>query len=392
MVRGVRDTADEVEQGKPLDISNRIWEANPNGQKALGRALQTGPKMPVFQRVYGHLEKAPLANFVIYDGNDEASQATSALVFEAGAGERLAAGSRVFFPRSNQIMRFTADFTSTTLSAAVARNFGRGTTTSYLRKGDRGLILTPSMIEGFTTGEGLSSTKEYKSFGVTEISYPVEATYVEVAERSRAGDPFTEAVRDAWVQAKEQMEAELLFGAKVTDDTTYTHPISASEGIDNYITTHRYYTNKVSRMDFWDILLEWTKMNKDGGDIWCSPEFKSQVTEWAFEHHQIVIPITGQQGQGSYGMSVEEVLTPSGRFTLVDIDLLGMEEYLMGKVFLVPPGRIAYRPLIENLNLDIAYNPISRDEVHAKEGEIYGVYGWEFFQEELWACIDGLEF
>jgi hypothetical protein len=77
---------------------------------------------------------------------------------------------------------------------------------------------------------------------------------------------------------------------------------------------------------------------------------------------------------------------------MVDIDLFDQESYLMGTMFMIPPGQIEYHWLSHYEDLNIRYNPIARDEVHAKEGEIYGVYGWEFYEEEMFATVNGLEF
>ena len=68
------------------------------------------------------------------------------------------------------------------------------------------------------------------------------------------------------------------------------------------------------------------------------------------------------------------------------------EANLLGDVFFVPKGHIQYRYLQWDGNLDLHYRPIARDEVHAKEGELYGVYGWEFFEEETFAKLEGLDF
>jgi len=342
------------------------------------------------QRIFGHLEDTPYPNWVEYTGSDEASQGTSSLTFKSGAGERVAAGSRIFFPEIDEIIRVTADFTNTTTSAAVARNFGRGnSTTSLLKTGMKGLILPPAFYEGFTTGNGMSSTLYYKSFDMTELSYPVQVTYVEQQEKSRAGKPFQRGLKKSIKQAKDQMEAELFVSGQVTDNSTYSHPIGASDGIDNYVETHTYSADRISRMDFFDILLEWNNWHPGEGVIFCSTAFKSMVTQWAFDITTINIPVSGQSGDGKFGMSIDRVKWLNATYDLIDINLFSQELSLMGKVFLVPKGKAKYRFL---QGLDIHYTPISRDEVHSREGELYGVYGWEFFEEERWAKISGLRF
>ena len=389
--RGTRDSADAISQEKPLEISNKIWMTDPNTNKALGYMLSNSGKAGSGRRVFGHLEDAPYPNWIIYAGPDEATQKTSSgLEFVAGAGERCAAGSRVIFPEIDEIIRFTADFTDTDSASTYARNFGRGVAaTSLLLTGMKGFIIPPAFYEGFTTGKGMSSTLYYKSFDMTELSYPIQVTYVDQHEKSRAGKPFERGLKKEIKHAKDQMEGELFLGGQVTDNSTYDHPIGASDGIDNYVTTHAYTADRISRMDFFDILLEWNTWYSGEGVIFCSTAFKSMVTQWALNVTHITIPVSGQKGEGKLGLSIDKVEWLHATYDLIDVHLFGQELTLIGKVFMVPKGKAKYRFLE---GLDIHYAPIARDEVHAKEGELYGVYGWEFFEEERWAKISGLRF
>jgi hypothetical protein len=390
-IRGVRDTADEISQGKPLEISTDIWMHNPNKHKALSWFMSQSPVDPSTRRTFGHLEDAPNSNWIEYNGADETSQGVTGLVFTAGAGIKCGNGTRVINERDGQILLFTADFASTTTSAGVTRNWGRGASTDYLKKGDKLHILPPSFPEGFTTGDGVHNALYYKSFEMGEVSYPVKVTYTEEAEKAYAGKPFERALGKTMDQVQDQMEAEIFLSGSVLDTTTFAHPAGSPEGLENYITTHVYSATKISRMDFFDILTEWQINNKEGGAIFCSLFFKNMVTKWAMDSANYIIPITGQEGPGVYGATIDRVKWTVGTFDLIDVDILNQGEYLAGKVFFCPPRRWSYRPLINaDENRDIRYVPINRDEVHSKEGEIYGVYGYHPKEEEMWARIDGL--
>jgi hypothetical protein len=230
-------------------------------------------------------------------------------------------------------------------------------------------------------GLGLSQNMVYKSFATSEVSWPVQVTYVENTEQSRGGNPFTRALNKSVKFAKDQMEGELLFGAK-NETTLSGAPITVSEGLDNYITTHSYTASSISRLDLWDILLEVKRTQS----IWCSTAFKAIVAQWAMSMTQYV------QGTKEDGMVIDRIVCPAGTFDLVTVDLFDQDPYLMGTVFFVPGGgHIAYCPLEwAGQSLDIKYNPVERDEVHAKEGEVYGVYGWEFNEEEAFGKLTGL--
>ena len=384
-IRGVKDTADVVSQEKPLEIGDKIWMHDPNRNKGLAWVLRNGENSSVTEHIFGHLEDAPFANWVEFAGADEVSQGATGLVFKTGHGVRMTTGSRIYFPRTGEILRLTAAM-STDTTGAVVRNFGRGVTTDYLLTGDKGLLITPGFEQGFTMGDGLSNSMVYKSFATTEISYPVQTTYVENAEKSRGGNPFKRALRKALKQSKDQMEAELFLGAIKIDNSTYAHPLTVSEGMDNYVTTNSYSATTLSRMDLWDILAEWTALNKVGGAIMCSMAFKSMVTGWAMDK------VVYDQETKKDGLDITQVMTPFGVFDLIEIDLFNQEPTLMGTAFFVPKGHVDYHPLIHDENLDIRYYPISRDEIHSKEGEIYGVYGWEFYEEEMFAKLSGLQF
>lgn len=390
--RGVKDTQDIISQEKPLEIGAKIWMHNPNRNKFLGWALNNGRREPTRSRIFGHLEDTPFPNWVEFAGTDESSQATGSLDFVTGQGARLTTGSKIFFPRTNQIIRLDETM-STDSTQDVNRNFGRGVSTDYLLKGDRGLILPPNFPEGFTTGAGLSNAMYYKSFDCSEVSYPVEVTNVENAELSRGGNPFMRALSKVIKQFKEQQEAELLYSGQTTDNSGYTHPIGAADGIDNFITTHSYSATSLSRMDFMDILTEWLSINPEGGVIVTSLAFKGLITQWALNLTQYTIPVIGSKTGGSLGLEIDQIVMQNGKkIDIIDVDVMNQEPYLMGSFFLIPTGgRIHYRPLIgPNENLEPRYRPIKQDEIHSKKGEVYGVYGWEFFEEELWAKFSGL--
>ena len=177
--RGTRDSALEISQGKPIEISNTIYAYQPNTNKGLSFAMQNGGFESSGRRTFGHLEDSGHSQWVKYEGVTEVggSQAVTGLVMDSTAGSKLTTGSRVFFPEINEIIRIDAAFASATTSAGVNRNFGRGVAaTSLLEPGDKGLILPPDFPEGFTTGDALSNALLDKSFEMGETSEPVKVT------------------------------------------------------------------------------------------------------------------------------------------------------------------------------------------------------------------------
>lgn len=391
--RGTKDTSIPISQEKPLEIGDKIWMNNPNETKGIAMVLREGMSSAVKNHIFGHLEDVPFANWVQYTGNDsdgagvdESSQQATGIILRTGDGARVTTGSRIKWIRTREITRLTAVM-STDTTGAVTRNFGIGAATDLLQVGDFGLIIPPGFEQGFTTGAGQTNPMVYKSFATTEISYPLQIANIEAAELSRGGDPFERALGKAWKQAKEQMEGEMYLGGKAVT-TVSSVPITASEGLQNYISTHVYTATSLSRMDLWDILLEWRLTNKRGGSIHCSGAFLVQVTLWAMALLQM------NQDAEKDGMSITQILGPGGigLIDMIDIDLFDQSPLLAGTMFMIPTGQIEYHWLDHYENLNIRYNPISRDEVHAKEGEIYGVYGWEFYEEEMFATVSGLHF
>lgn len=385
LLRGVKDTADVIAQEKPQVISNKIWMHDPNRNLGLTWAMSEAPAESVANHIFGHNEDVPFPNWVVYQGAVESVQAATGIVFAAGAGKKLQIGSRVLFPDINEIIRLTADMASDTASAAVARNFGRGVAaTSLLKPGMKGIILTPAMIQGFTTPHGLSNAMVHKSFSLTLLNYPVEVTDQEYDETHRGGNPFMRALQKSTKQCKDQQEAEMYFGGKKTDDSTYAHPISTSEGMDNYVSTNVWSASSLSRQDLMDIFMEMSFRNPEGFSCHCSGMFISMVSNWGWEFVQLT------QDEQTLGLNISKIRTPTGKIVeMVPIDLFNEDETLMGKAFLVPKGRIGYRYL---QNEDVRYRPIQQDEIHSRFGEILGYAGWEFYEEEMWGKITGLRF
>jgi hypothetical protein len=381
----VRDSADEISQGKPLAISDKIWINDPNENQFLSWILRQGVKEPVFNHAYGHLEDAPYPNWVQYTGADESDFTAVDNLAITNAMARLVLGSRTYNPRTGEIIRYDANPDSASETQGATRNFG-SSATDWMNNGDFLLIIPPAHYEGFTMGSGMTNTKVYKSFTTGIISYPVIVTDTEYAERARGGNPFTRALGKSWKQSKDQMEGGVIFGASY-EDNTGTFPIRAQEGILNYISTNVYAVGgTMTRQDLWDIIGEWSLYNKKGGAIVCSKAFIHMVTNWAFQK------VEYNQETKKDGLDIQQILTPDGLFDLIECDLFNQQEDLMGTILLVPYGKIKYRPLIGDMNLDIKYRPVPQPEIHQQMGEIYGEYGWEFFEEETFGAITGLQF
>ena len=398
--RGPRDTDDAISQEKPLEISNMIHIYEPNTTRGLSYFNEFGATEDSGRRTFGHLEDAYDGQWVQYLGATEVggSQAVTGLVFDSSAGLKLTTGARIFNKQRDEIVRITEPFTSVTTSVAVGRNFGRGVAaTSLWVPGDKCLILDPSFPEGFTTPEAISNAMTYKSFQMIETEEPVEVTNVERAEATRYGDPFLYALDKVMVRLQKEQEAALYYGGSVLDTSTYTHPIGATQGIDNFIASNRYSATKITRMDLFDILTEMKVNCPYQIDIHCSMQFLGMVNEWAMESSQITVPVSGFEGDGTLGFTVNKVKLAVGTFMFYEIHLLSQDENYMGDVFFIPRNdskpNWKYRSLKGNgQDLDLRYYPIQNDAKHTHQGEIYGVYGREFMMEELWGKLEDLEF
>jgi hypothetical protein len=386
LTRGLRTSNLEISQGKPLSIGDKIWMYERNRNQGLRWALRTGATVPVDRVIYGHLERVPNPEWVEYGGADETSQGTTGLVLKTGHGARVTTGSRIYWPRIKEVIRLDAAM-STDTTGAVTRNYGRGNaSTSLLKIGDKGLLLTPNFQEGFTVGSGITSALVYKSFAVEEMDFPVALSNKESAEKSYAGDPFARALGDAIRQSKNQMEATMYLSGQ-RNSTISGVPITASEGIDNFVQTNVYSASYVTRMDLWDIITEMKARSPEGFSIHCSNAFINMVSGWGMDR------VVYSQDTKVDGVNITGLRTPMGEFQLLPIDLFNQEPYLMGTVFFVPNGKIQRRPLIGNgENFTVGYMPIKIDDVMSKRGHIYGIEGWEFFEQETWGKLDGLQF
>ena len=383
LLRGVKDTYDKIDSEQPIEISNTIWMTDPNMNRGLTWAMSEAGKSEAGNHIFYHLEDAPFPNFVQYLGATETAQAVTALIFSANTAKKVQEASRIYFPKSNQIIRLTATCGSDTTTAGVSRNFGRGTAASYLIQGEMGLVLPPAFAQGFTTLHGLSNSRVVKWFSMSEVSYPVEVNNVAEAETWRGGKPFEVALKKTSKLAKNQMEAEMYFGGKVDSNTLYATPVSASEGMENYISTNVISAEKMSRLDFMDIIGMWAMKNPGLGAIHCSGWFKSMVTNWGIPFLEM------SSEETTLGLGIDRIRTPWGIVELTPIDLFNQDAALAGKIFFIPSGHINYRYLP---GMDLHYRPIALDNIHSKFGELYGMYGWEFAEEELFLRVDGLRF
>lgn len=390
---GVRDTADassvSIDPKQPFEISKDIYRLAPNKHQLLAWVMKKARTMPTGSHKFGHLSKAPLPTYVTYSGSDEtSSQATTGLTITLGS-TRLDTAYRLYNTRTGEIIRLNAAMSGNN-TGAVDRNFGTSGA-PYLLNGDKLKLLTPAHPEGRTMGKGLTGGEIYESFTTEIVDWPVQLTGTKAAERNTDGSAFANALSDSWESSADQMESTLLLGAKVEDDSSYTYPMHASQGLLNWISSNVWSLDGwLTRMELWSILAEWKTRNKEGGAIGCSGAVINMINSWAFNK------VVYNQDLVADGIDIQTFTCPAGTFDLVEIDLLNGDPYLEGTILLLPnPAKgqgIDYRPLIGEENRDIGYKPVNRDEIDMKEGVIFGEYGYEFWGEEQFGVINGLEF
>lgn len=387
----VRDTGDytalSIDPAKPYELGPDLWRNKPHINVALSWAMSNGGTDPTKNHLFGHFEKAPLANWVEYIGADEAAMETATRLFR-DATLRLTNGTRLFNPRTDEIIKVKVIGTTADTVTTVIRQYGRGSATDYMKKGDLLLILPASKEQGFTVGAGVTGSKEFKQFATGIVDWPVDLTDTEAAEFDVTGDPFQIALDDAWMQAKHQLESELIFGGKVTTtDTGDTEPSHTSEGLLNNITTNVWLAGtNFSWRDFMDALMEWQTIAKTPGVLMTSKSF----IYWLAAQKEGTVQ-TSQDDRG-IGVTVQYVKTPDGDFPLLEVEAMNEHPLLAGYCIGVPDGHIKYRPLIGHENLEIAYKPINLDNVMRKTGHIYGQAGWEFMLEESFMVVRGVRF
>jgi len=387
----VRDTGDftalSIDPAKPYELGPDLWRNKPHINVALSWAMSHGGTDPTKNHLFGHFEKAPLANWVEYIGDDEASQAT-ATVGIRDATLRLTNETRLFNPRTDEIIKVKTIGVVADQAATVIRHYGRGSATDYLKKGDLLLILPPGKVQGFTVGKGITGSKEFKQFATGIVDWPVSLTDTEASEFDVTGDPFQIALDDAWMQAKHQLESELIFGGKTAlTDSGDTEPSHTSEGLLNHINTNVWIaSHNFSWRDFCDALMEWQTIAKTPGVLLTSKSF----IYWLAAQKEGAVQVS--QDDNGIGVNVQYVRTPDGDFPLLEVEAMNEHPLLAGYCIGVPDGHIKYRPLVGHENLEIAYRPINLESVMRKTGHIYGQAGWEFMLEESFMVVRGVRF
>lgn len=384
---GMRDTADgtsvSIDPLQPFEIGKDIYKLNPNKHQLLSWVMTHAKHRPTPVKKFGHLERAPHPNWITYIGADESTQATTNLYFQE-AEKRLTAESRVAVARTGEVIRNDGAVTTNTL-AAVTRNVGTANT-PLLRCGDKCAILPPMHMEGFTMGNGVSGNEYYVSFYTSIVDWPVQMTGTAAAEKTIDGSPFARHLGDAWDDCQTQMEAEIFFGGGYNLDSG-TYSTHAATGLLDLIQTNAFaLPGRLTRSDLIDMIGVWTRFNKSGGAIVTSGAVIDLVNSWAYNK------VIYNQDLVKEGINVQQFQSTKGLFDLIQCDLFDQEEHLSGTILFLPNDGIDYRPLNGTENREIAYQPVNRDEVDAKEGRIFGEYGYEYFGEERFGIATGIEF
>lgn len=389
-LRTIRDTDDPIAQNKPLEIGSKTWMMNPDQTQALGWMMGNGKTAtPVYNHIFGHNEDGPFANWVQYTGSDEtSSQAVDNLTID-NVLERCATGQILMNVRTKELIRLNANPDAADTTQGVTRNAGRGVATDYLLNGDRLLLLTPQMAEGFTMGKPQSGVSVYSSFSTGLVSYPVAATSTENNEKRYDGlTPFEVDLFKSWDRFNANLEAAMFFSSQVLDSSTYTQNYHTMSGIYDFIDTNVFDVSNtyLSRLDLLDILLQSSRYWKGDMAIICSRYMKAHISELGYSK------FVSDQDSKVLGMNIEKINLGGKLYPLIEADFLGDDEELNGTFFICPKGHSQYHWLQENRSDDIAYNPVNRDEIHSDEGEISGEIGFEYWAEEDWGLVTGYQF
>lgn len=387
---GVTDSNDDgpavsIDPTQPFTIGPDIWMYEKEKNQLLAWVMKNAKYDPTDTIMFGHLERPELPNWVQYDGTTETTQGVTSLTFVNGA-TRLSKYSRISTP-NGEVILFTADFASTHVSAGVARNQGTPGT-PFLNKGDWCKIITPGIPEGSDMGKGPQGGVVFKNFYTGIVEWPVEMTASKAAEKAngaRSNDPFKDALGFAWEQSQDQMQADFLWGAGQLDLTTHAYAQHTPTGLDSWIETNVWEVDGVlSRLDFWDIIAEWAMNTPEGGAIVASRQLLISLNNIAFQK------VTYNQDFKSDGININSFTIPGvGTIDILVSSVLSEAPHVMGNMYLIPKKGISYRPLRSR---EVSYSPVVRDEKDVKAGHIHGEYGWEYFGEEKFGKVTGMNF
>lgn len=371
---------------QPFEISRDIRMWNPKKYQLLNYIFRIAPTIPTTASRFFHQEESHLTAWVKHIGVDEAgTQLTTDLLFENG-GKRLAKYSRIRTPLGENIL-FKADFDSDGYTSGDAtRNFGTSGTPD-LKPGDMCKIMSTAFPENSTRGSGPVDIPLHKSFRTGIIREEVALSGTKAAEKFSYGDPFEHALNKTMDVAMDKLEAGLIYGAAVDDDSTYSEgPLHTWQGIDKFIATNRFsIAGLPSRQDFWNIVGAYRQFYKGKLALACSTNLKNHLCQMAFNK------VVYDQDLTEDGIDIDTILTPSGRVTLLEVDMLSQAAQFAGEAFFIPDGNVDYRPLVGIEDRDIQYIPndgIRTTGVDTKFGTILGEIGLELYLEQEWCKLE----
>lgn len=371
---------------QPFEISRDIRMWNPKKYQLLNYIFRIAPTIPTVASRFFHQEESHLTAWVKHIGVNEAgTQLVTDLLFESG-GKRLAKYSRLRTPNGENIL-FKANFDSDNFTSGdVTRNFGTSGTPD-LNQGDMCKIIATAFPENSTRGVGPVDVPLHKSFRTGIIREEVALSGTKAAEKFSYGDPFEHALEKTMDVSMDKLESGMLYGAAVDDDSTYSEgPLHTWQGFDKFIVTNRFSIAGVpSRMDFWNIVAAYRQFYKGKLALACSTNLKNLLCQMAFSK------VIYDQELKEDGIDIDTILTPSGRVTLLEVDMLSQAAQFAGEAFFIPDGNVDYRPLAGTENRDIQYIPndgIRTTGVDSKFGTILGEIGLELWLEQEWAKLE----
>jgi len=372
MITTVRNTSNVTAIRRIVDISNKIDVLEPDSAP-LTQLMKKIEKRVAVNPVFNWMEEASLTK--TDQVNNSGGYTSGALSVIVDNGSRFRAGDVVKVVATGEQALVTAVSTNTlTLTRAW------GSTAAGVLADDGVLLIVGNANQEHAEKRFIKIADQTPKTNYTQI-FRTPFGISRTADNSEmyGGKDMKHIRMMQLIEHQKEMERAFWFG-EPKEDTTGTHPIRATAGVDFLLSTNATDAGgTLTEAEFESFLRTGFRFGGKTKWLFCAPIVTSAISYWAKAKLQTV------SKDKTYGIAVKEYLTPFGTLNIVNMNLFSETTVFAGYAYLLDLDGLAYRYLA-NSDTKLRTN-IQDNSADGQEDEYLSEVGLQLSQERKGAVL-----
>lgn len=372
MITSVRGTGNVTAVRRVVDIASKIDVLEPDSAPLVQLSKKMSKKVAINPEFKWMEEESLTKTDQVNNGAGYTSGATSVVVDN---GSRFRAGDVVKAVATGEQLLVTAVSTNT---LTVSR--GWGSTAAGTLADNAVLLIVGNANEEHATKRSIKIGDQTPKTNYTQIfRTPFGISDTAANSEFYGGGDLKHQRMMQLIEHQKEIERAFWFG-EPKEDTSGTHPKRATGGVDYFISTNATDAGgTLTEAEFEAFLRTGFRYGSKNKWLFCAPIITSAISYWAKNKLQT------SQSDKTYGIAIQEYLTPFGKLNIVNMNLFAETTVYAGYGFLLDMESLAYRYL-NNRDTRLKTN-IQDNSADGEEDEYISEVGIELRNEKKNAVL-----